>query len=84
MLTNLPALPIRVASVGHLIAMKVLSHDAERRPRDADDLLALMAVARSGDLDEARAALSLIRARGCGRGKDLDAERARFLARADR
>ena len=83
-LTVLPGLPIPVASVGHLIAMKVLSHDAERRPRDADDLLALMAIARSGDLDEARAALTLIRARGCSRGKDLDAVLARFLARAGR
>lgn len=27
---------------------------------------------------------AVIRARGFGRGKDLDAERARFLARADR
>ena len=83
-LTVLPGLPIPVASVGHLIAMKILSHDAERRPRDADDLLALMAIARAGDLAEARAALTLISARGCNRGKDLESEFTRLLVRTGR
>lgn len=83
-LAILPGLTVPVASVGHLIAMKILSHDAERRPRDAEDLLALMAVARSGDLDEARVALALIGARGCDRGKDLERDLTRLLVRTGR
>lgn len=79
-LTIIPGLLLPVASVGHLLAMKLLSHDAARRPRDGEDLLALLAVARATDLEECRAALALIEARGSARGKDLPAELARFLA----
>lgn len=80
-LAVLPGLVVPVASLGHLIAMKVLSHDAERRPRDAEDLLSLLAVSRTQDLVEACEALALIAARGFDRGKDLEAELARFLER---
>ncbi len=78
----LPRLVIPVASVGHLIAMKLLSHDADRRPRDAEDLLALMGVATAQDLAACRDALALITERGAHRGKDLVAELARFHVRA--
>lgn len=83
-LALLPGLDLPVASIGHLIAMKILCHDAVERPRDADDLLGLLAVAGEGDLEEARAALRLIDARGRGRGKDLATELSAFLARAAR
>lgn len=80
----LPGLSVRVATAGHLIAMKTLAHDDVSRPKDAQDLLALFAVARVEDLDVARAALALITQRGYDRGKDLASEFARFLSRARR
>lgn len=78
----LPRLVIPVASVGHLIAMKLLSHDADRRPRDAEDLLSLLGVATAPDLAACCDALALITERGAHRGKDLGAELARFQVRA--
>ena len=67
--TSLP-----VARTGHLIALKVLARDDRNRPQDHDDLLALLPVASPADLDQARAALALIQARGYQRGKDLQRE----------
>lgn len=64
-------LSVPVATVGHLIAMKVLSRDDRRRPADADDLRALAAVARENDWIEARAAVELIMERGFERDRDL-------------
>lgn len=78
----IPGLVLPVASVGHLLAMKVLSHDPLRRPRDAEDLLALLGVASGQDLVEAERALSLIAARGFDRGKDLMNEFEAFRTRA--
>lgn len=70
----LPGIRVRVASIGHLIALKVLSRDDEKRPLDHADLLALLAVATKHDLAAARAALSLIEERGYARGKSLSRE----------
>jgi predicted nucleotidyltransferase len=67
-------LTVRVASLAHLIAMKVLARDDEKRPQDRVDLLALLRVAGERDLQSAREALELIRSRGFHRGKDLLAE----------
>ena len=67
----LPRLPMRVARVGHLIALKVLSRDDERRPQDAVDLRALRRVASEADLLRARLAVAAITERGYGRGRDL-------------
>jgi len=67
-------LTVPVATVGHLLAMKVLARDDRRRPQDHDDLRALLGVAGEADVAEARAALSLMGERGYGRGKDLLAE----------
>ena len=67
----LPRLPMRVATVGHLIALKVLSRDDEKRPQDAVDLRALLRVASEADLLRARLAIAAIAARGYGRGRDL-------------
>ncbi|MCY4077306.1 MAG: nucleotidyl transferase AbiEii/AbiGii toxin family protein [Acidobacteria bacterium] len=67
----LPRLPIRVATVGHLIALKVLSRDDEKRPQDSVDLRALLRVASEADLLRARLAIVAITDRGYGRGRDL-------------
>ena len=60
-----------VATVGHLIALKLLS-EAPRRPQDAADLERLVAAARPEDLAQARVAVNLIvRRGGFRRGRDL-------------
>lgn len=75
----LPGLTLPVASVAHLVAMKLLSHHPTRRPRDGEDLIALLRVASEADLRAARAALALITARGFHRGRDLEATLGGFL-----
>ncbi|MEQ1872623.1 MAG: nucleotidyl transferase AbiEii/AbiGii toxin family protein [Ilumatobacteraceae bacterium] len=60
-----------VASVGHLIAMKLLARDDRRRPNDADDLRALAQVATEGDWSAAAEAVALIETRGFNRERDL-------------
>ncbi|MGA7271509.1 MAG: nucleotidyl transferase AbiEii/AbiGii toxin family protein [Acidimicrobiia bacterium] len=60
-----------VASVGHLIALKLLARDDRHRPNDADDLRQLAALATVYDWDEAREAVDLISDRGFDRGRDL-------------
>jgi predicted nucleotidyltransferase len=63
----------RVASVGHLIALKTLSMDDRRRPQDRLDLAKLLRVADKSDLKIAEATLTLITQRGFSQGKDLKA-----------
>jgi hypothetical protein len=71
-----------VATVGHLIALKVLSRNDDTRPQDIVDLRALIVEATEADLAMARDGLALITERGYDRGKslqtDLDALLARF------
>lgn len=69
----LPGLVLPVATVGHLIVMKLLARDDRRRPADADDLRALGSVASSDDWKQARHAVTLVHARGYERGRDLAA-----------
>lgn len=69
-----------VASVGHLIAVKLLARSA-RRLQDDLDLDALARVATESDLATARAAIALITARGFARDKNLEAEFADWRAR---
>lgn len=78
----LPGLFVPVATLGHLIALKVLARDDRTRPRDAEDLRALLAEASKEDVSVARAALARIDALGFGRGKDLHGELARAIADA--
>lgn len=66
----IPELTLPIASVGHLIALKVLSVNPER-PQDAADLKALGAVAEQEDLDVALTSLDLIERRGFDRGRNL-------------
>ena len=67
----LPNLTMGVARTGHLIALKVLSRDDLTRPQDLVDLRALLRVASSVELAQARDSLALIAARGYHRGRDL-------------
>ena len=67
----LPGLTIPVARVGHLLILKVLSQDDERRPQDAGDLRALRLVASGEDRERMIAAAALITDRGYHRGRDL-------------
>ena len=67
----LPGLVVPVATVGHLIVLKLLARDDERRPQDGADLVALAAVATEADRRAARDAAGLVEARGFARGRDL-------------
>ena len=68
-----------VASVGHLLALKLLSV-SERRPQDAADLERLSAIASPEDLAQARIAVRQIVERGFGRGRDLATALQRLTA----
>ena len=68
----LPGLTVKVARIEHLIALKVLSRDDERRPQDLVDLRALIRVATPVELGIARDLLGLITTRGYHRGRDLE------------
>jgi predicted nucleotidyltransferase len=74
-----PGLTVPLATRAHLIALKVLSRDAHRRPRDDEDLRNLLRETKESELAEVRRALDLIAARGFARGKDLEKELAGFL-----
>lgn len=67
----LPGLTVRVARTGHLIALKLLARDDERRPQDGVDLRALVAVADDDERTLAFVACDAITARGFARGRDL-------------
>jgi hypothetical protein len=76
-LTNTTA---RVATVGHLIALKLLSA-GEHRPQDGVDLSGLVNVAQAADLELARDAVRAISTRGYSRGRDLEASLDALLQR---
>jgi hypothetical protein len=65
---NLP-----VATVGHLIALKLLARDDATRPQDVADLHGLLSVATPADLALAQQSVDLIETRGFNRGRDLRA-----------
>ncbi len=67
----LPKLIMPVATVGHLIAMKLLARDDRKRPQDADDIRALLRVATPDDLRMVTLAIRQIASRGFARGRDL-------------
>jgi hypothetical protein len=69
---------IPVATVAHLLALKVLAL-ADNRPQDLLDIRSLLAVAQDADLEQARAALKLIDQRGFGRQKCLIQEFERLV-----
>jgi predicted nucleotidyltransferase len=67
----LPGLTMNVARIEHLIALKVLSRDDERRPQDLTDLRSLLRAATTAEVAKAREALGLIATRGYHRGREL-------------
>ncbi|MGH9229029.1 MAG: nucleotidyl transferase AbiEii/AbiGii toxin family protein [Acidimicrobiales bacterium] len=75
-----PGVWVPVARTGHLIAVKVLARDDDRRPQDFVDLRALLRVADDGELERARGAIALITERGYARGRDLPAALDELLA----
>lgn len=70
-LTVARGLQIPVARVGHLIALKLLSQDEERRRQDLIDLDQLRDIASDDDWECAALACVLIVERGYHRGRDL-------------
>ena len=72
---------VPVARLGHLIALKVLSRDDEKRPQDLVDLRALLKAASDADLNQARKACALISERGYARGRDLQRDFDSLLRR---
>lgn len=71
---------VPVATTGHLIAMKLVSRDAKRRPRDQQDLVDLAAVASEVEWDRATRSIAVIAQRGFSRGRDLAAGLAEIRA----
>lgn len=67
----LPGLVLPVASIGHLVALKLLARDDDTRPQDVGDLRALRDAATDDDVTEASRAVALIDQRGYARGRDL-------------
>lgn len=66
----LPGVVLPVATIGHLIALKLLAR-SDDRPTDEADLLGLRGVSSAADLASAADAVALIEARGYARGRDL-------------
>jgi hypothetical protein len=76
----LPGLRVPVATVGHLLALKLLSRDHRTRPQDQLDLVGLLRVAGPDDLEGAHHAVSLIHSRGFQRDRDLPRDLERLVA----
>ncbi|HEY6560105.1 MAG TPA: nucleotidyl transferase AbiEii/AbiGii toxin family protein [Polyangiaceae bacterium] len=68
-----------VATVGHLIALKLLAA-SEARPQDNVDLRRLVDIAVPGDVDTARRSVRTIAARGYARGRDLEKALVQLLS----
>jgi hypothetical protein len=62
---------VPVATIGHLIAMKLVSRDDKLRPRDHQDLVALSDAADEVEWARAGSAVALVVARGFARDRDL-------------
>jgi predicted nucleotidyltransferase len=73
-------LRLPVATIGHLIALKLLARDDRTRPQDLADLRALLSVANDQDLRLAQESAELIEARGFNRGRHLQQSLADLVA----
>jgi len=72
----LPGLPLPVARVGHLLAMKLLAG----RPRDMEDAGSLLDLADASEIARAWEAVRLVTERGYERGQDLELQMRTLLA----
>ncbi|MGH8932783.1 MAG: nucleotidyl transferase AbiEii/AbiGii toxin family protein [Egibacteraceae bacterium] len=70
----LPGVIVPVARTGHLIALKLLARDDDRRPQDSVDLWVLVMVADDDQRALAEEACTAIMARGFARGRVLVAD----------
>lgn len=68
-----PGVRVPLATIGDLVAMKLLARDDQTRPQDRLDLRALLTTATARDLERARSALESISERGFARGRKLAA-----------
>ncbi|HEU4368765.1 MAG TPA: nucleotidyl transferase AbiEii/AbiGii toxin family protein [Methylomirabilota bacterium] len=75
----LSGLRVPVATIGHLLALKLLSRDDRTRPQDRVDLAQLVRAAALADIDVARRAVALIQARGFQRDRDLCRDLERLI-----
>ena len=75
----LPGVSVPVATLGHLLAMKLLAMDDVTRPQDRIDILALLEFADAEELARAHEAIDLITARGYDRSKNLHERLASFI-----
>jgi hypothetical protein len=80
----LPGVWLPVAALGHLIAMKILSHQDVSRLQDKVDLLALLTAAQTQDIELAKVALMQISQAGYNNGRDLLAELRKNIETASR
>jgi predicted nucleotidyltransferase len=76
----LPDVFLPVASIGHLIALKVLAG----RHQDLTDLGYLISAATQADLGEARASVMKIQERGFNRGQNLPEDLAAIISQAQK
>jgi hypothetical protein len=76
----LPDVFMPVASIGHLIALKVLAG----RHQDLTDLGYLISAATEADLDEARTSVAKIQERGFSRGQNLPEDLAAIISQAQK
>ena len=74
-----PDVVVRVAQIGHLIALKLLSRDDRTRPQDRVDLNALFAVATEEEVATTREAIRRIEEGGYARGRNLVAALEEWL-----
>lgn len=75
----LPGVAVPVATLGHLIALKVLAMDDATRPQDRIDILGLMENVDEQEITRAQEAIALITARGFNRSKNLSDRLQPFL-----
>jgi predicted nucleotidyltransferase len=76
----LPDVFMPVASIGHLIALKILAG----RHQDLTDLGYLISAASGADLDEARTSVAKIQERGFNRGQNLPQDLAVIISQAQK
>jgi len=74
-------LVVPVARAAHLVVLKLLSRDDEKRPQDAMDLRALRPTLSAGDEAEVCRLAGLVGQRGFDRGRDLPALARTYLSR---
>ena len=79
-----PGVRVPVARREHLVAMKVLAHDEERRPQDRIDALNLIRLSSAQEIVAAEGLVRAIQQRGQAGGRDLLTKLREFVDIAHR